>query len=94
MAQNRRSYKQLERMLTISVLADLAVFILMMFASSAGIGWLKILLGILVMVFSALGCVFLVLIDEHKRSRSLWILTAFGSLLLCTLVSLITGSPA
>lgn len=94
MAQNRRTYKQLEQMLTISVLTDLALFILMMFTSAAGIGWLKILLGILVMGFSALGCVFLVLINEHKRSRSLWILTAFGSLLLCALVSLITGSPA
>lgn len=90
----RRSYKRLEQELSIAVLADLALFIVMMVISNAGIGWAKILVGILVMALSALGCVFLVLIGEHKRPRSLWIVTAFGSLLVCALVSLITGSPA
>lgn len=89
----RRSFKQLEKTLTFVVLADLVLFILMMVASHAAIGWLKVVLGILVMAASALGCAFLVLIREHKHSRSWWILSAFGSLLLCALVSLITGSP-
>lgn len=89
----RRSFKQLERTLSYVVFADLVLFILMMVFSCQAILWLKIVLGILVMVLSGLGCCFLVLIEEHKKSRSWWILSAFGSLLLCALVSMITGSP-
>lgn len=90
----RRTYRQLERELTIAVAVDLVLFIVMMALSNSGILWAKIVVGILVMAASALGCGFLVLIGEHKRPRSLWIITAFGSILVCALVSLITGSPA
>lgn len=90
----RRSFKQLEQMLTLAVLLDLLLFVLVMITSNAGIGWLKVILGILSMALSFAGCGFLVLIGEHSKARSWWILAAFGSLFLCTLVSLITGSPA
>lgn len=91
---NRRSFKLLERNLTIVVMVDLVLFVLMLAASGCGVLWLKILAGIVTMLLSAAGCLFLVLIEEHRRARSWWILAAFGAILVCALVSLITGSPA
>lgn len=92
--QKRRSFRQLEHQLTIVILADLALFLLTLLFSGLGVGFLKYLLGIAVILLSAAGCLFLVLIEEHKRRRSLWMLAAFGALLLCTLVSLLAGYPA
>lgn len=98
MAQKRRrprdNFRNLEKLLTKVILGALAAFVLMLFAASTGIGWLKWLLAVPVMLVSGLGCGLLVLKQEHKRRRSWWMLAAFGSLLLCTLVSLILGYPA
>lgn len=90
----RNSFKQLERNITIVVLAVTVLFILTLAAGGMGIGWLKVIFGILTILASGLGFTFLVLINEHKRRRSLWMLTAFASLFLCTLVSLIVNYPA
>lgn len=90
----RRSFKQLEQKLTYVVLGDLALFIFTLIAAGNGILWLKVILGILTIAISACGCTFLVLINEHRRHRSWWILAAFGAMLLCTLVSFITRYPA
>lgn len=92
--RRRSKFRELERGLTMVIFADLVLFVLTLASGGAGIGWLKIIVGILTMLISGLGCTFLVLINEHKRRRSWWMLSAFGSMLLCTLVSLITGYPA
>ena len=89
----QRSFRQLERNLTLVILADLILFILTLAASGTGILWLKIIVGLICMAISFLGGAFLVLINEHKRRRSWWLIVAFGSLFLCTLVSLLTASP-
>ncbi|MBQ8359572.1 MAG: hypothetical protein IJX37_06665 [Oscillospiraceae bacterium] len=95
MAQNApgRSYRQLEQMLTIAVIADTAIFLLYLLFAGLGITWLKVILALAGMVLSVLGVVFLFLVNEHKRRRSLWILCAFGSIAACILVSLLTGVP-
>ena len=90
----RKKFQSLERDLTKVILADLVLFLLVMAISSMGIGWLKIVVGIFALAISALGDLFLVLINEHTRARSRWMLAAFGAIFLCTLVSLLTGSPA
>lgn len=92
--RRRNSFRQLERNLSYVILADLVLFALTLASGGAGIGWLKVIVGIVTILISGLGCTFLVLINEHKRRRSWWMLTAFGSMLLCTLVALVTGSPA
>ncbi len=92
--KSHRSFKQLEQKLTYAVFVDLALFVFTLIAAGKGILWLKILLGLLTIALSGAGCAFLVMINEHHRSRSLWILTAFGALLACTVVSFITGYPA
>ncbi len=91
---HHRSFKQLEQRLTYAVLGDLALFIFTLVAAGKGVFWLKVILGILTIAFSGGGCAFLVLINEHRRSRSWWILASFGAMLVCTLVSFITGYPA
>ena len=93
-SRRRNKFRELERSLTLVIIADLILFILTLAAGGVGIGWLKVIVGILTIVISGLGCAFLVLINEHKRRRSWWMLSAFGSMLLCALVSLITNYPA
>lgn len=92
--RRRSKFRQLERNLTIAIFADLVLFLLTLATGGIGIGWLKIVFGVLTILISGLGCTFLVLINEHKRRRSWWMLSAFASMLLCTLVSLITNYPA
>lgn len=91
---SHRSFKQLEQRLTYVVFVDLALFVFTLFAAAKGFFWLKVILGILTIVLSGAGCTFLVLINEHRRTRSWWILSAFGSMLVCTLVSFLTRYPA
>lgn len=91
--RRRSKFRELERNLTYVIFADLVLFVLTLATGGAGIGWLKIIMGVLTILISGLGCTFLVLINEHKRRRSWWMLSAFGSMLICTLVSLITNYP-
>ena len=90
----RKNFKSIEKDMTKIILADLLLFLAVLVLSAQGIGWLKIIVGIVVLILSALGDLFLVLINEHTRSRSRWMLTAYAAIFLCTLVSLLTGSPA
>ena len=98
MAENKRrsrnTFRKFERMMTRVILGTLAVFVLMLAASAGGIGWIKWMLAITVVLVSALSCALLVLKQEHRRRRSWWMLASFVSFLACTLVSLIAGYPA
>ena len=98
MAQNtqrqKNTFRRFETMLTRAILGTLALFLLMLVASAAGIGWLKWLLAITVLVLCAAGTVLLVLKQEHRRRRSWWMLASFVGLAACTLVSILVGFPA
>lgn len=91
---NRRTFRQLEQQITKVIAVDAALFVLALIVSGLGITWLKVILAVATIALSALGCLFLVLIDEHKRRRSLWMLVAFGAILLCMVVSLLARYPA
>ena len=93
-AKSRNAFRKFERMMTRIILGTLAVFLMMLAASALGIGWLKWLLAISVILVSALGTALLVLKQEHRRRRSWWMLASFVSLLVCTLTSLLLGYPA
>ena len=98
MAQNnpkkRNTFRKLEQMLTRVILGAVAVFLLMLVAAANGIGWLKWLLAVPVVLVSVMGGSMLILKQEHQRRRSWWMLASFAGLLLCTLVSLIARFPA
>ena len=98
MEQNRRrqqnTFRTLERMLTRVIFGTLALFLLMLVSAATGIGWLKWILAITVILVSAVGTALLVMKQEHRKRRSWWMLASFVGLLACTLVSLIAGYPA
>ncbi len=91
--RSHHGFKQLEQKLTYVVFGDLALFLFTLLSGGKGLFWLKVILGILTIGVSAAGCAFLVLIQEHRKSRSWWILSAFGSMLVCTIVSFLTNYP-
>ena len=98
MAQtNRRkknSFRKFEGMLTRVILGNLAAFLLMLIFSAFGVGWLKWILAVAVILVSGAGCYLLIAKQEHKKRRSWWMLASFAGMLLCTLVSLIARYPA
>ena len=98
MAQNDRrkknSFRKFESFLTKVILGELAGFLLMLLFAALGVGWLKWILAVAVILVSGAGCALLVSKQEHKRRRSWWMLAAFAGMLLCTLVSLIARYPA
>ena len=98
MAQtNRRkknSFRKFESFLTRVILGELAGFLLMLLFAARGVGWLKWILAVAVLLVSGAGCALLISKQEHKRRRSWWMLASFAGMLLCTLVSLIAGYPA
>ena len=98
MAQtNRRkknSFRKFESFLTRVILGELAGFLLMLLFAALGVGWLKWILAVAVILVSGAGCALLISKQEHKRRRSWWMLASFAGMLLCTLVSLIARYPA
>ena len=98
MEQNNRrqknTFRTLERMLTRVIFGTRALFLLMLICAATGIGWLKWMLAITVILVSGMGTALLVLKQEHRKRRSWWMLASFVGLLACTLVSLIAGYPA
>lgn len=95
MAQRKKNtFRRLEGLLTKVILGELACFLLMLAAAAFGIGWLKWMTAVTVILVSGLGCFVLIARHEHKRRRSWWMLAAFAGMLLCTLVSLIARFPA
>lgn len=98
MAQTKRkkkdTFRTFERLMTRVILGTLVLFLLMMAASSVGIGWLKWTLAVAVLLISTAGTALLVMKQEHRRRRSRWMLASMAAYLVCTLVSLIAGFPA
>lgn len=98
MAQtNRRKknrFRKFESFLTRVILGELAGFLLMLLFAALGVGWLKWILAVAVILVSGAGCALLVSRQEHRKRRSWWMLASFAGMLLCTLVSLIAGYPA
>ena len=89
--QNR--YKEMEKLMTVSLIADAIIFILYLVVAGAGILWLKVLTAVLCFALSGLSLAFLFLTKELFRSRSLWMSAGFFSVAMCLLASLILAFP-
>ena len=76
MAQSNRSprnaFRKFEQLMTRVILGTLLLFLLMLASAAIGIGWLKWLLALPVVLVSSLGGGMLILKQEHKRRRSWW----------------------
>ena len=89
----RNRYRDLERKVTLFILADLALFLLYLLFAGLGITPVKVICTILVFIGSLLGLGFLFMSGELTKKRSLWMSASFAGIILCTIVSLITGVP-
>ena len=89
----RNRYREMESLMTKVILGDLVVFI--MFLLSASNGWtvFKVITAIIT-IFGSLLCLgWLYMTGEFPRRRSLWMITAFASIALCALFSLLLNFP-
>ena len=91
---NRRRYKDVERVLTQILLGEVVVFILYLIFAAFGLSVLKVLIAIVTLLLSGLSLAYLYKIGELKKARSRWLVMGFGSIILCTLVSLILNYPS
>ena len=94
MDRKRNRYKDMERSVTMVLLADLLLFIFYLIAAANGILWLKITLFILSIVLSVLCLLFLYYTGELVKQRSLWMTTAFAAIAICLIFSLILNYPS
>ena len=90
----RMRYKQLDQLLTRVIIADTAIFLLYLIFAALGVSVLKVLLAIIALLLSGLSLAYLYKLGEFKKARSRWLVMGFGSIILCTLVSLILNYPA
>lgn len=89
----RSRYRQMEDVMTKILIADALIFIVYMVSASTGIIALKVITAIVAILASLLCLGFLYISGEILRRRSLWMVTGFGAVALCTLVSLILKFP-
>lgn len=89
----RSRYKDLERGMTVLLLAATVDFILYLIFAGTGILWLKVLTAIFAILLPVLCLAFLYLCKELLRQRSLWLTMGFFGVFLCTIVSLIANYP-
>lgn len=91
---NRKRYKEIERILTMALLGDTAVFALFLVFSATGVLAMKVITAIVAILASLLCLAFLYLSGELKKRRSLWLVVGFLSIIVCLLVSLVLKYPA
>ena len=87
-------YRQMERMMTYALCANLFMFILFLIASGFATIWLKTICAIFSILISLLCFGYLYITKEWLRRRSLWMSTAAGALFVCTVFSLILQFPS
>ena len=90
----RRRYKDIERFLTMVLLADAGVFVLYMVFAGIGLTVLKVICTVLCILASIACLALLYMTGEMKKARSRWLVLGFGCIVVCLLVSLILNYPS
>ena len=90
----RMRYKLIDQLLTRVLIADTALFVLYLIFAAFGLSVLKVIIAIIALLISGLSLAYLYKLGEFKKARSRWLVMAFGSIILCTLVSLILNYPS
>ena len=94
MRNRGNNHKDMERSVSMILLADLLLFIFYLIAAANGIIWLKVILFIVTMLLSVLSLLFFYYTKELGRQRSLWMVTAFAAIAICLLFSIILNYPS
>ncbi len=94
MNDNQSSYRFFEQFMTITLFVCLAFFLLYLIMAGLGLTVMKVIFAILAILLSG-ACLFtLYTSKELTKQRSLWMTTAFCSVIICTVVSLLCNYPA
>lgn len=93
MNENQSSYRFFEQFMTIMLFVGLAFFVLYLIMAGIGIAAMKIIFAILSILLSGVCLFTLYTSKELLKPRSLWLTTAYCSLIVCTVVSLICNYP-
>lgn len=94
MSNNRERYRQMEKYMTIALLADAVLFTLFLLFAGLGIVWLKVLTAAIAIVLSLLCLAYLFITKELTKRRSLWMSVSAGAVLVCIIASLILNYPS
>ena len=94
MADRQNRYAQLEKIMTLVLIVNVALFLLYWIFAAIGIVWLKAFVAILCMLVSGCCLGFLFLTQELLRPRSKWMTYSAGALLLIVVLSLLLNFPS
>ncbi len=86
-------HQELERMLTVFVLAALVLFVAYLALAVVGQPVLKLVSAVLAILISIFSLWVLVNTKELLKQRSLWLSCSFASITLCIIVSLLCQFP-
>lgn len=89
----RSRYREMERLMTKIILGEALVFVLYLVCAGLGLTVLKVISAIVAILGSLLCLGWLIITGEFSRRRSLWMVTGFIAIVLCVLVSLLSGYP-
>ena len=93
----RNRYREMESNMTKIILVDVLVFIAYLvcarYSDKAALNVCKVITAIIAIFGSLLCTGWLYLTGEFGRRRSLWMVTAFITIIICVTVSLILGYP-
>lgn len=94
MEKDRNRFKELEKAMTVFLLAITVIFILFLIISGCGIIWLKVILAIITALACILCLVYLYMTRLLTQPRSLWMTTAAAAILVCLFFSLVLNFPS
>lgn len=86
-------YKQMERYISIAIIADALLFLFFLIYSWSGVLWVRVTTAVLTLLISSAALALLYLNKELLRRRSLWMTTAAVSIIACVVFSLLLGYP-
>ena len=94
MSEKQNRYQELEKFLSRILYVDLAFFIAYLISAGVGALVVKVICAVAAILIAAYSLWTLYCAKELLRPRSLWLSCAFGSVTLCTIVSLLCNYPA
>ena len=94
MEKKQSRFRQLERLLTLILYVDIALFLAYLITAALGLVVFKIILAVVAMLAAAFCEWMLYCARGLFKPSGLWLTCAFFSIILCTAVSLICNFPA
>ena len=89
----RNRYREMESLMTKVLLGDTLVFVLFLVFSAKAWTVVRVITAIISILASLLSISWLAITGEVTRRRSLWLVTGFGAIFVCLLVSLLLKYP-